>query len=188
MMRSLNRFFWLCLCLMLPLLACSLPIRRQETRQPMPTIAISEQAAERFEEKIVNARDTTDSNKFRLQITDEEITSYLNLRLQERSADIPLQEPRVWFSDGKMYLSGKVQLESPKVSGQGVVVAVPHVVDGRVQIEISRASVGPVSVPRPFLQQITTYINDQLAQMVSGVKVEKIEIREGELLIEATQE
>ncbi|MCC7353401.1 MAG: hypothetical protein IT330_06540, partial [Anaerolineae bacterium] len=175
--------------LMLPLLACSLPIRRQETRQVPPTVVISEQAAESFEKKIESAQNATESNRYTLRVTDEEITSYLNLRLQEQqAADVPIREPRVWFTDGKMYLSGKVQLESPKVSGQGLVAAVPKVVDGRVQVEISRASVGPVPVPRPLLQQITTYVNDQLAQVVSGVKVERIEILEGELLIEATQE
>lgn len=188
-MRSSHlRFLIVSLSLVLPLLACSLPSRRQEAPPPTPTIVISEQAAESFENKVQNARDTADSNKITLRVTDEEITSYLNLRLKDQATASPVQEPRVWFTGGKMYLSGKVQLESPKVSGQGLVVAVPTVVDGQVQITIDRASIGPIPVPKLVLQQITTYINEQLAQVVSGVKVDKVEVLEGELVIDATQE
>lgn len=188
-MRSPYRhLLWLCLALTLPLLACTLPRRLRGAPTPTPTITISEEAAERLEQKLQQAWGSEEDHKVLLRVTDEEITSYLNLRLQEQTADIPIQEPRVRFADGKVYLSGKVQLESPPISGQGVVVATPIVVDGRVQVEINRAAVGPIPIPRPFLQEITRLINDTLAEATSHVKVQRIEISQGELVIEASRE
>jgi len=183
-----RRLLWLCLALALPLLACSLPRLRREAPTPTPTIAVSKQAAEQLERKLQEAWESKEEPKILLRVTDEEITSYLNLRLQEQGADLPIQAPRVRFTDGKIYLSGQVRLESPAISGQGLVVATPILVDGRVQVEINRAAVGPFPVPRPFLQQVTTLINDRLAEVTSQVKVQRIEVSEGALVIEASRE
>lgn len=188
--KSGFRLSLLSLALLWALLACGpcgwLP-RPAPSEWPERSIEIREEAAQRFQEKIQEALNKQENSQFRLQFTDQELTSYINLKLEEARA-LPLAEPRIWFTRGKVYVSGEVSSEEWPLKGQAKIVASAKVEDGRIRIRFDQASIGRISIPRPALDTLSDTINDSLAQVQLGFKIQLMEILEGEAIIIAHRE
>jgi len=182
------RLLLLAFALLWSVLACG-PCRwlsRSGPKLPDRPIEITEEAAQRFQEKLQGAWETQGEGQFRLQFTDQELTSYVNLKLKE-AADVPLVEPRIWFTRGKIYVGGELSSEELPLSGQAVIVASAQVVDEQIRISIDQASIGRVPIPRAFLDSLSETVNSGLAQAQLGIKVQRLEILEGEAIIIASR-
>ncbi len=179
----------LSLALLWTMLACS-PcgwLSRSGANLPDRPIEITEDAAQRFEEKLHGAWESQGEGQFRLQFTDQELTSYINLKLNA-ATNLPLSEPRVWLTRGKIYVSGELSSEELPLSGQAMIVTTAQVVDERVRLSIDQASIGRVPIPRAFLESLEGTVNSGLAQAQLGIKVQRLEILEGEAIIIASRD
>jgi len=185
--KSGFRLSLLSFALLWALLACSpcgwLP-RPTPSEWPQRPIEITEEAAQRFQEKIQEALKNQVDGQFRLQFTDQELTSYVNLKLEETEA-VPLAEPRIWFTRGKIYVSGEVSSEDLPLKGRAAIVASAQVEDEQIRIHIDQASIGRVPIPRSILDTISDTVNGNLAQAQLDIKVQQLEILEGEAIIVA---
>jgi len=157
-------------------------LSRSGPKLPDRSIEITEEAAQRFQEKLREAAESQGKGPIRLQFSDQELTSFINLRLEER-ADMPLVEPRIWFTQGKIYMSGELHSEEVPLSGRAVIVASAQVADGRIQISIDQATIGRVPIPRAFLDTLSQRVNDILGRAQLHIKVERLEILEGEVIL-----
>jgi hypothetical protein len=174
------------LVLLLAVLACG-PcgwLTEPEPRQPDRPLQITEDAALTFEEKLLGSWEAQREDQFLLQFTDDELTSYLNLKLQDTDL-VPISEPRVWLTRGKIYVSGRLNMPQLPLSGQAVIVTSARVVDERIQMTIDQATIGRVPIPRAVLRSLEDTVNGALSQAQMDVRVLQLELLEGEAIVAA---
>ena len=172
----------LLLLLLLPLLACG-SCRRPSHPFTLPCQpTISEAAADRFEEKIRPLIEEKGPKVFTLQTTCDEVTSFLVRMLQEHPGESPVEDPRICFTPGQVHVAGRFTNVLP-FEFEGVVVAVPHLVDGRLEIEIVRASAGSLPLPGALLRTLSNTINETLVESEIGIHFSAIEVGEGQITV-----
>jgi hypothetical protein len=153
-----------------------------DVNAPSRSLDVTEDAASSFEEKLKGAWEDQGKDQFRLQFTDEELTSYVNMRLQD-AGTIPLTDPRVWLTRGKMYVGGKLTMPDLPLSGQAVIVASASLLDEKVQISFEQASIGRIPIPSALLSSIEDTVNGALSQAQLSLRILQLEILEGEAII-----
>lgn len=174
---------WLRVMLLLPLalLACGVGC----TSRPVPLPcqpAISQVAADRFEEKIRPLVEQNGAGPVILQTTSDEVTSFLTQMLEEHAGVVPLESPRVCFTSGEAYVAGRFTTVLP-FEFEGMVVLAPHLAGGRVDIEIVRAWAGLVPLPSALLRSLSDTLNETLAEWEDGIHFSAIEIGEGRVTL-----
>ena len=179
--RTIALLIILCICL-LPGLACSLSGGGEIPTPPGGRIAVSSEAAERLRQNFSRAlQEASTGGEFRLFVTNEEITSLVALTLQETSG-MPLRDPQIWFTAGRVYMTGSFSPFWP-LHFDSLIVATAVVQGGQVVVQIERAQMGPFPFPQRALDSSSRSINDTLSQMQSDLEVTHLEILEGELQI-----
>jgi len=151
------------------------PPRGQITPQPTE----SQRAKQNFNQAL---QETGPDHAFQFRITSEEITSLAAIELRKQ-ADIPVSEPQIWFTNGKIYLAGKVEGVGPSPV-PALIVATP-VINGndQLQIQIEEAKMGNFKLPKAMVENLTKTINDTLADTPLEIEIEAVSVLEGELVI-----
>jgi hypothetical protein len=139
----------------------------------------SQQAAQRLQVRIdqVNASQTPE---FTLEATDEEVTSYLSVYLQQS----PLTTAQVRF------LSGKVQINAAAAQLMNVSVATiwTALVDaGQVRVTLESASVSCMPVPPQLLESISATLNQMIVESQVNVQVKTVRIDPGKITVTASK-
>jgi hypothetical protein len=172
----------LLLLLLLPLPACSSD-RRPGGRLTLPCQpTISEAASDRLDEKIRPIVEEKGPEVFTLQTTHDEVTSFLVRILEAHPGESPVEDPRVCFTPGQVYVAGRFTNVVPFEFG-GVIVAVPHLVDRRLEIEITRASAGSLLLPRALLRTLSKTLNETLSESELDIRFSAIEVGEGQITV-----
>ena len=149
-----------------------------------PAIQISEEAAQSLEQKVIEAATTTGTST--VSATQEEVTSYLALRLdqlaQEQGLENPWQNPQVYFKEnGQIVLRGDIEYEGYMQPIR--LVAQPNAVDGSLQVDIIEGRLGPIPVPDSILSQA----EEQLAQAILAgqeyAQLDEIRVQAGTLTL-----
>jgi hypothetical protein len=167
-------------------MACALGNPREIPSPPGGEIPASQEAADRLKENFNREmQEASTGEEFRLFVTDEEITSLVALSLQETSS-VPLSNPQVWFTAGRVYLTGTFSPFWP-FRFPSLIVTTATVQDGQVQVEVERAQMGPFPFPRGALESASESINETLAEMQLDLEVKTLEILEGELQLAGTR-
>ena len=169
--------------LVLALMACN-PcsfLSGRTPQEPVPTITVSAEAAQRLQDRLYQELQENPNPQFILRITNNEITSLVSQKLAESPAP-PIQEPRIWFTRGRIYVSGKLVniLPSPTDS---LLVASVHVEDGQIRIQFDKATIGSMNVPKLVLNELQQTVNDALATAQIDVTITEVQILEGEMVI-----
>lgn len=170
------------LLLLLALLACG--PRCVPSRPPVLPCQpdISQAAASRLEEKLRPLIEGKGSEVVTLQTTSEEVTSFLTGMLEERADQLPLENPRVCFVPGEIYVAGHFTDILP-FEFEGIVVLAPRLVEGRLRIEIAQAWAGSVPLPSALLRSLSDTLNQTLAEWENGIHLSAIEVGEGEITL-----
>jgi hypothetical protein len=167
-------------------MACALGNPREVPSPPGGEIPVSQEAADRLKENFNREmQEASTGEEFRLFVTNEEITSLVALSLQETSS-VPLSNPQVWFTAGRVYLTGTFSPFWP-FRFPSLIVTTATVQDGQVQVEVERAQMGPFPFPRGALESASESINETLAEMQLDLEVKTLEILEGELQLAGTR-
>jgi hypothetical protein len=130
-------------------------------------------------------QEASTGEEFRLFITNEEMTSLVALTLQETSS-VPLSDPQVWFTAGRIYITGTFSPSWP-FRFPSLIVATAVVRDGQVEVEVEKAQMGPFPFPRRALESASKSINETLTEMQLDLNVSTLEILEGELQLAGTR-
>lgn len=169
--------------------ACSIPGFGGSTVDDGPPIPVSEEAAASFEQKAVAAGQEAQANgSSSITITQEEITSYIALRLENAAAEagtsvtLPLTQPQIYFKEsGELVLRG--QLEFQGRSQLLRVAARPSAVDGSLQIDITEGSIGPVPVPGVILDQTEGLLADAILAGQDYAMLDEVRVEQGSLTL-----
>jgi hypothetical protein len=159
-------------------LACGTGLAAINPTPPGGAIKPSIAAADELENDIRNQIFSPARKDFRISITDQQATSYLSLR----STNLPLENPQVWFTQGKIYLRGTLTaicLLHPDV----LIVAVPMVKDKQMAVSIQQAYVGTFALPQDWIATVSQSITDSIAEARLNLDFEQAEVHEDELVI-----
>lgn len=149
---------------------------------PDETIPVSAEAVESLRTQIeAAALAGAETGVITLQITEEQLTSYITFRLTGQENPV-LTNPQVFLRDGQMQVYGKVE--------RGVFIANTLVtlnvsVDelGEPRIEIATADFGPFPAPEGLKQSLTAIITEaytgSLGPVATGFRLERIDIANG---------
>lgn len=147
---------------------------------------VSPEAADRLKENFNREmQEASTGEEFRLFITDEEITSLVALTLQDTSS-VPLSDPQVWFTAGRVHITGTFSPVWP-FKFRSLIVATAVVRDGQVEVEVEEAQMGPLPFPHQALESASESINETLVEMQLDLEVTALEILEGELQLAGTR-
>lgn len=174
--------------LILSSLACSLGGGSKELQPPGGPIPISLEAADRLKQNFNQALQEAGGNReSQLRITNEEITSLVAAELTE-TGRIPVTDPQVWFTAGRIFMTSQVQVFGP-VRLNSVIVATAVVDDGQMLVRVQEAQMGPFDFPDRLLESTTQTINETLAGILVGADLEitRLEILEGEMFVVGTR-
>ena len=170
--------------LLASLLACGIgPKKADMPKPPEGHIAPKEEASQRVKANLNQSlQEATGKYEARFRITNEEITSIVADALQQR-ADIPFSEPQIWFTAGKMYVTGKIEGVGP-TSLPALIVAIPKVNDkGQLEIEIEKAQMSNFDFPDSVIESLTQTANETLADLQLDIQITAIEVLEGEMIV-----
>ncbi|MSP12212.1 MAG: hypothetical protein EXR62_04550 [Chloroflexi bacterium] len=144
-----------------------------------PDLPISETAARRIEQKVVQAAQTSPGSPIRVTVTDEEATSYINLRMNSQTA---IERPQVRFEQGQVCVSGKLTRFG---SIQPMVVARGNVTinDGQVTVNLTNATANGIPVPSQFIAPLVQIANDYLHNQNLPVNVQTVDIVPGQATV-----
>jgi hypothetical protein len=141
---------------------------------PAPTVPVSDEAARGFAEK-------TDalgkSGDFQLEVTDEEVTSYIALSLND---EVPIAQPQVRFLPGQFVLDG--ELTRP-LRGHIHLTGTVSLADGRPELEFDSASLGGLSLPRSLLTSLSDSFLETAGIDNSKVQLQSIELDAGRVIV-----
>ena len=137
-------------------------------------IPISPAAAQRFEKKVWEVVESP-GPQFSLEVSSEEVTSYLALS----ALGIPLADPQIRFVEGRVCLSGTfIGLGRLRIGLS--VVAAAGMEEGQVRVKIERARLGPIPLPTGLLSRI---INETIRDAQVYITITRLEIHQEGLIV-----
>jgi hypothetical protein len=165
-------------------LACSVFVGGPDL--PDPVIPNASEPLQTLQNQLQQAVvESAGTGNLRLEITQEQMTAYLASRLSSQDPPI-LTDPQVVLTDQRMILYGKAQ--SGMFEANVALTALFSVdADGKPQIALSQAEIGPLPMPQPLRDGIAAAVDEALTGYIGpaaiGFRLEGIEIREGVMTI-----
>ncbi len=179
---SSNKFIIILIFLAVIGLACGPRSNVDEIKPPSGTIPVSQEAADRLRENFYQALQEAGANhESQLRVTNEEITSLIAIELTQ-TGRIPLSNPQIWFTSGRIYVTGGVKPFGP-VEFDSIIVATAVVDDGQLVVEVQEAQMGIFDFPDAILESITQTINEVLIGILIDLDITRLEILEGEMFV-----
>lgn len=170
--------------LLLTALACTIFVGGPDF--PEPPVPVSTEAAESLKTQIKAAVEAAAlSGIVTLQISEEQITSYLAFRQQAQENPL-FTEPQVYLRDGAMQIYGKAQ-RGYFVANIKIELTVGVDAEGRPDIQITSADFGPFPAPEGLKGAMTAIIEEayvgSLGPVASGFRIESIAITDGVMTV-----
>jgi hypothetical protein len=163
-------------------LACGPGNGSNEIGPPEGEIPISRASADRLKENFYQALQEASSNhESQLRITNEEITSLVAIELAE-TGRIPMSDPQVWFTSGRIYITGRIKPFGP-FKFNSLIVATAVVDDSQLVVKVQEAQMGAFDFPDAILESITQTVNEALAEILIDLDITRLEILEGEMFV-----
>jgi len=179
--RPRKKSIFILLLLLLVGLACR-SSNIGEIGPPGGSIPVSQEAANRLEQNFYQAlQEATPNHESQLRITNEEITSLIAKKLTE-TGRIPLSDPQIWFTGGRIYMTGGIKPFGP-FQFHSIIVATAVVDQGQLVFRVEEAQMGAFDFPDAILESITQTINETLVSILIDLDITRLEILEGEMFV-----
>ena len=175
--KHLYLFF---LTLALTSLACTIFVGGPD--YPSNPVPFSMEAVDSFRQQVEQAMTIgAETGTFSLQINEEQLTSYLTLKMQEQ-ANPPFTEPQVLLRDGQMQIIGKIQ-RSYFLANTAIILSVGIDEAGLPKIEVISADFGPFPAPGGVNEAIGAIVAEvftgSFGPAAIGLRLETITIADG---------
>ncbi|MEP7200862.1 MAG: hypothetical protein ABI874_13650 [Chloroflexota bacterium] len=166
----------------LSLLACGTGLSAASPTPPGGGIKVSSLAADELERNVRNQLFDPTKKDFRISLTNQQATSYSNLR----TMSVPLEKPQIWFTQGKAFIRGTfvgICLFHPDV----LIVAVPKVKEKMILVNIQQIYVGSFALPQDWIATVSKSATDSIEEAQINLDFERLEILEGELVLSGSK-
>lgn len=175
------------LLLVLTALACNINVGGPDYSS-LPPVPVSTEYAQSIKDEVQRAfEEGAQTGEITLNLTEQQITSYLASRLQSdpslQQDNQPLiTEPQVYLRDGQMQIYGKSQ-RGMFSANIGIIVSVGVDAEGQPDIEIVSADFGPLPAPEGLKDTIEAMVREaytgSLGPVATGLRIETITIANG---------
>ena len=163
-------------------LACGTGNSPDEIGPPGGPIPISQESSDRLKENFYQAlQEASPTHESQLRVTNAEITSLIALELTE-TGRIPLSNPQIWFTSGRIYMTGGVKPFGP-FEFNSIIVATAVVNEGQLVVEVQDAQMGIFDFPDAILESMTQTVNEALTNLLLDLDITRLEILEGEMFV-----
>jgi uncharacterized protein YpmS len=151
-----------------------------------PVPEISQQSADKVEALLDDVQ--SQNGSFAFTITDQEMTSYLTLKMAENQENPPIENINVIFTDNQILVYGDVYIQSLGMKLPAVLAIAGRVdMNGNLQFELISAQVGRLNMPAFIQGQIsnatTGMMNSQFSKYLSGYRIDNLYIDQGMLTV-----
>jgi hypothetical protein len=175
-------FYIIVILLVLTGLACGIGGDGEQIGPPGGPIPVSQEATDRLKQNFHQAlQEASSTHESQLRVTNEEITSLVAIELTQ-TGQIPLSDPQIWFTAGRIYITGKVK-GFGFFTFNSLIVATAVVDDGGLVVKVQEAQMGPFDFPDNLLVSITDTVNETLAGILIDLEITRLEILEGEMFV-----
>lgn len=175
------------LTLVLTSLACMINVGGPDYSS-LPPVPVSTEYAQSIRDEVQRAfEEGAQTGSITLNLTEEQITSYLATRFQndpglQRNSQPLITEPQVYLQDGQMQIYGKTQ-QGMFTANIGIVVSVGVDENGQPKIEIASADFGPLPAPEGLRDSVEAMVREaytgSLGPVATGLRIETITIANG---------
>lgn len=151
-----------------------------------PAPEISQQSADEVEAILDDVK--SQSGSFAFTITDQEMTSYLTLKMAENQESPPVENLNVIFSNNQIFVYGDAYVEGLGMKLPTVLAIAGRIdANGGVQFELLSAQAGRITLPSFIQEQIsnatTGVLNSQFSKYLSGYRIDNLYIDHGMLTV-----
>ena len=152
----------------------------------LPAQEISQQSADKVEALLDDVQ--SQSGSFAFTITDQEMTSYLTLKMAENQESPPIENLNVVFADNQIFVYGDVFVQNLGMKLPAVLAIAGRVdTNGTLQFELISAQVGRINMPGFIQDQIsnvtTGAMNSQFSKYLSGYRIDNLYIDQSMLTV-----
>ncbi len=157
--------------------------------EPPYPIHPSQEAIDEFNARLEHSNPTEGDDGlvyFSIYLTEDEATSLIVDKLQERSESLPIEQPQIHFRDGQIevYLTFMISDQFPLPAK--VALSPASAAEG-ITLTLSEIVLGPLPLPGSIVgslgDMVSDMVSDALANVAEGATVSNLEIDEGRLLI-----
>jgi len=178
-MKNKNPYLFF-LSLALTSLACSIFVGGPA--YPTNPIPFSTESADSFTKQVEQAMTVgAETGVFNLQINEEQLTSYLTLKMQEQ-ANPPFTDPQILLRDGQIQIYGKIQ-RGYFLANTAIILSAGIDAAGLPKIEVISADFGPFPAPQGINEAIGAIVAEaftgSFGPAAIGLRVDAITIADG---------
>lgn len=150
------------------------------TPPPVTPMTTSEELAQQMRDRINQV--TSHKGTFSVEITDQELTSYVVGRLQSGPGDFPARDMQIRFREGYVEIWATFIDIAPTELPIYVRTTV-QAVDGQLVFKITQASAASFPVPGAMRETISQVLSETLAEMNTGLRVQRVAVEPGRVLL-----
>jgi hypothetical protein len=179
------------LTILLTSLACTMNVGGPDY-STLPTVPVSTENAQSIQDEVQKAfQEGAQTGTITLQLTEQQLTSYIAERLQtdprlQRNGQPLMTDPQVYLRDGQMKIYGKTQ-QGPFTANIGIVLNVGVDENGQPKVDIASADFGPLPAPEGLRDTIAGMIREaytgSLGPVATGLRIETIQITDGVMTV-----
>lgn len=173
---------WLVVAGLLASLACSTGLAAASPTPPGGPIQVTGASADELEKSVRNQLFDPSKTSFRITVSSQQATSYLNLR----TSSIPLEKLQVWFTQRKIFIRGTftfICLYHPDV----LIVAAPGIKDKQIVANIEQIYAGDFALPKDWIATVSQSMTDSIAEAQTNLNFDRLDVLEGELVISGSK-
>jgi hypothetical protein len=146
----------------------------------MTPYPISKDLAQQMRERVDETKSR--GGAFTIEISDQELTSYLVGLLQSGAGEFPARDMQIQFGDGYLDIWATfIDLAPTEVPAY--LRATVEAVDGQLVLEITQANAGTFPVPGAVRESISRILSETLAELEFGLEIEHAEISPGRMVL-----
>jgi hypothetical protein len=163
-------------------LACGTGLAAASPTPPGGSIKVTTAAADELEKNVRNQVFDPTKQDFRISITNQQATSYVNLR----STSLPLEKPQIWFTQGKLFIRGTftaICLFHPDV----LIIAAPKIKDKQIVVNVQQIYAGTFTLPQDWIATLSQSVTDSIEEAQINLNFERLDVLEGELVISGSK-
>jgi hypothetical protein len=146
----------------------------------MTPFPLSSDLAQEMRERFAQTK--AQKGAFTLEISDQELTTYVVALAQSGPGEFPARDMQIQFGDGYADIWATF-IDVAPTDVPIYVRATVEAADGQVVFHITQANAGVFPIPGAMRESISQTLSETLAELQFGLQVKQVEIRPGKMTL-----
>jgi len=147
---------------------------------PVAAVPPSKELADQMRERVMAAKSSP--GPFVLEISDQELTSYIIGLLQSGAGEFPAKDMQITFGDGYVDVWATF-IEIAPTDVPAYIRATLHAQDGMLAFSLIEANVGQFPVPGAMRETIAQSLSETLAELQLGLRLDDVQVQPGKVIL-----